>query len=134
MRTFLDTNVLIAAFRGNNEASERALGVLDDAGRQFLGSDFLRLELLPKPTYESQDDERAFYETYLAAVVQSVETTPGHVESAFALATTHGLSAPDALLAQAAIAAQAAEFVTIEAPTKPLFRIPTATLLVRSLL
>jgi predicted nucleic acid-binding protein len=132
MRTFLDTNVLFTAFRGTDELAERALELIADTTRQFLGSDFLKLEVLPKPTYHRQTEEREFYEAYFASLQQVIDTTPAHIESAFVLATTYGLSGPDALLAQAAITARAQEFVTLE-KKKALFRIPAGTLIVRSL-
>jgi hypothetical protein len=133
MRTFLDTNVILTAFRGTDEIAERAFELIGDTTRQFLGSDFLKLEVLPKPTYFRQNEEREFYESYFSELQQVIDTTPAQVQSAFVLATTYGLSGPDALLAQAAITAQAQEFVTLEKPDKALFRLPAETLVVRSL-
>jgi predicted nucleic acid-binding protein len=47
--TFIDSGVLIAAFRGRDELSERAMAVLDDPDRSFASSEFVRLEVLPRP-------------------------------------------------------------------------------------
>lgn len=51
IRTFLDAGVLIAAFRSRNTVSTPALTLLDDPGRVFVTSDYVRLEVLPKPLY-----------------------------------------------------------------------------------
>jgi hypothetical protein len=50
-RTFLDAVVLIAAIRGSPVPIERALEVINDSQRVFIASDFVRLEVLPKPLY-----------------------------------------------------------------------------------
>lgn len=42
--TYLDANVLIAAFRGESDIAFRALEVRDDSERQFVVSDYLRLD------------------------------------------------------------------------------------------
>ena len=133
MRTFLDSNVLMSAFKGQEEISRRAFEVLGDGQRVFVGSDFLRLELLPKAEYHGNADEVAFYEAYFASVVEVIETTPGRVSEASELARRYGLSGPDSLLARAAIAGGAREFVTAERASKPLFRIPVGDLMVRSI-
>jgi len=39
------------AARGNDEVAARALAVLDDPNRSFVTSDFVRLEVVPKPVY-----------------------------------------------------------------------------------
>ncbi len=48
-RTYLDANVLIAAWNGDAESRGWARAVLDDPERQLLTSDFVRLDVLPKP-------------------------------------------------------------------------------------
>jgi len=46
IRTYLDTGVLIAAFGGSDEVSERAMHYVEDENRVFITSDILELELL----------------------------------------------------------------------------------------
>lgn len=133
MRTFLDSGVLMVAFKGTEDLSRKAFEVLQDPQRAFVGSDFQALEVLPKAQYHGNADEVAFYQTYLAALVEVVQTTPSRIEEAAVLAQQYGLSGPDALLARAAIVGRAREFVTAEKATKPLFRIPDADLRVRSI-
>ena len=58
-RTFVDTNVLIAALLDVGPTGDAAEDVLLDPDRVFVASDFLRLELLPKPAFHKQQRHRA---------------------------------------------------------------------------
>ena len=69
IRTFLDSGVLIAAFNGPSRLRELALQTLEDPGRQFLTSPFVRLEVLPKAIFNKQADETRFYEKFFARAV-----------------------------------------------------------------
>lgn len=122
-RTFVDADVLINAFRALGPLAVAAQDVLDDPGREFVASDILRLELIPKPHFNRQTAEEQFYETYFASVIQLVETTPQIVRDAEREAKAVGLAAADALHVAAAKHAGATEFMTAEQATKPLFRV-----------
>ena len=102
--------------------SEKARRLIDDPGREFVASDILRLELLPKAHYHGRELEEQFYEEFFAAAVVVV-TAPSLVEEAESLARNFGLSAADALHVAAAIQAGATQLITAEKPTKPLFRV-----------
>lgn len=119
-RTFLDADVLISAFRGAGQLAVKARDVLDDPDRTFITSDILRLELIPKAFSNKQNLEVQFYESYFAAA-EYVETTPAMVRAAESEAKLYGLAAADALHITAAKSVAAAEFVTGENPTKPMF-------------
>jgi hypothetical protein len=67
-RTYVDAGVLIAAARGQADLAARAMEVLDDPQREFVGSVFLQLELLPKPIYYGNTLEAEFYEEFFAGV------------------------------------------------------------------
>ncbi len=121
--TFVDASVLIEAFRGESPAARRALDILDDPSREFTASDFLRLEIIPKPQYERRQPELAFYQDFFNAVTQWAPPRSKLVDAALAVATRHGLAAMDALHVAAAEECGAGEFVTAELPTKPLFRV-----------
>jgi predicted nucleic acid-binding protein len=123
LRTFIDSGVLLAAFKAGGELAENALAILGDPERQFVSSDFVRLELLPKPICYGNDSERLFYETFFASVEQLVRASSLLVEAAEREAEAVGLSAMDALHIAAAKHAACAHFVTAEKPTKPLFRV-----------
>jgi hypothetical protein len=63
-RTFLDSNILIAAHRGEALQKEAALRILTDPDRFFIASSFLVLELLPKAIYDRYAAEAEFYRAY----------------------------------------------------------------------
>lgn len=121
--TFLDTGVLISAMCGEEKLAARCFAVIDDPDREFVASDFLKLELLPKPTCHKKEESLAFYKDYLAAVSKMLITTPATTANAFELACQHGLGAVDAIHFQTAIEANVAEFITTEKNTKPYFNI-----------
>lgn len=128
IRTFLDAGVLIAAIRGTPDIAERALDLLNDPERAFVASDFVRLEVLPKAVYFRHQAEREFYEAYFAAVVGMVTASQALVSQAYDEAHQAGLAAMDALHVAAAKSGEVAEFITVEQPTKPLFRVGGLTM------
>ncbi len=75
MKTFLDAGVLIAAYRGQPAIRKRALEILDESDREFVTSDFVRLEIIPKAVYHKRQDEVAFYELIFSKAI-SVTTSP----------------------------------------------------------
>jgi predicted nucleic acid-binding protein len=126
IRTFLDSGVLIAAFRSRNEVSTPALTLLDDPERVFVTTDYVRLEVLPKPLYFRHDTEAEFYEAFFAAA-ERVEVSQALVSAAFEEARQAGLAAMDALHIAAAKRASVDEFITVERPTRPVFRVAGLT-------
>jgi hypothetical protein len=122
-RTYLDSNVLIAAARSTDTLSSRAMAYLSDPRRVFVSSAFMRLEVLPKPLYLKRQDEAAFYTTFFSAVVAWAAITPELLEQAHDLAAAHGLSALDALHVASALTLGAEELITAERPGKPMFRV-----------
>lgn len=118
--TFVDASVLINAVVGQDAARKmRALSVLADPHREFVATEFLKLEVLPIPTKYGRKKELAFYERYFKSVVTWVDPF-SFLQPAFDLACQHGLGAVDALHLAAAISA-GAEFVSAEKPTKPVY-------------
>jgi len=126
-RTFVDSDVLIAGARSADDISHRAIGILDDPNRQFISSDFIRLEVLPKPIYFRRPEEVAFYEAYFTRVSAWVQPSSILVEFALQLGQRFGLNALDALNVAAATQASCDEFVTGERLTSPLLRVTTVT-------
>ncbi|MFU8807003.1 MAG: type II toxin-antitoxin system VapC family toxin [Bradymonadaceae bacterium] len=124
--TYLDTGVLIAAWQGTHECAEQAYKILDDAAREFAASPFLRLELIPKPTFHNKRDEIQFYETFFGDVRHWPTDLEWVTEEALRLACVYDLTALDAL--HLASASQlGAEFMTTEKSTKPMFGIKEIT-------
>jgi len=122
-RTFVDADVLINAFRGIGPTASAAQAVIDDPDREFVVSDILRLELLPKPHYFERAAEERFYEAFFAAAIECVESTSAIVRAAEIEAKTFGLAAADALHVAAAQEAGVQDFITAEKATSPLFRV-----------
>jgi predicted nucleic acid-binding protein len=122
-RTFLDAGVLIAAIRGIPEVADHALALLNDPERLFVSSDFVQLEVLPKAVYFRQEAEASFYRAYFASVTEMVPVSQVLVSQASEQAQRAGLAAMDPLHVAAARAGEAAEFITVERPGKPLFRV-----------
>lgn len=122
-RTYADAGVLIGGFRGVGMLGGDALAVLGDPGREFVGSAFLRLEILPKALYHRNAIEVAFYEAFFARVVAWAEPNAEMVEQAALEAARSGLNALDALHVAAAGLLGATELVTTEGARKPIHRV-----------
>jgi predicted nucleic acid-binding protein len=120
-RTYIDANVLIAAWNGDTESRSWARAALDDPERILVVSDFVRLEVLPKPTFYQRRAEVAFMETIIAAA-EHAPLTAKTLDRAIAIAGDDDLSPLDAL--HLAIAAESGvdEVLTFERPDKPMCR------------
>jgi hypothetical protein len=121
VRTFLDSGVLLTAWRGRDAAA--ALAVMDDPQREFCTSQLVKLELMPKPAFFKQEAEIQFYQTHFRAATSEEPLSRELGEAADELARQHGLAAVDALHLAAAIRQGAEEFITAEKPGKPMFRV-----------
>ncbi len=122
-RTFLDAGVLIAAGRGNDPLSKKALEIIKDRERVFVSSPFVRLEILPKALFHQRKSEVVVYRSYFDLVRIWVNPNPGLLEEAEDVASRFGLSALDALHVTSAIVADADELLTTERPTRPIHRV-----------
>jgi len=122
LRTFLDSGVLLHAWRGEI-LSGAAMQIIDDDTREFFTSQMVRLELLPKARFERRAREVAFYESHFADCAGSQPFSQELGLEAEKLAARHGLAGPDALQLAAAIRQDVEEFYTSEKPGKPMFRV-----------
>jgi predicted nucleic acid-binding protein len=120
--TFVDSGVLIAAFRGTGREGDLALELLDDGEREFASSIFVMLEILPKTRFFEREQERRFYQRFFRDVFKWATVDVELTESAFTIASDAGLSAMDALNLAAAHQTGCEEFVTTEKPTKAIHR------------
>ncbi len=123
MRTFLDSGVLLTAWRGTEANAQAALKILDDEGREFVTAEMVKLELLPKPAFFGHKDELEFYGTHFAMVQAEEPISKELAKDAFHLAKKHGLAAADALNVASALRLKAEEFITTETSGKALFRV-----------
>jgi predicted nucleic acid-binding protein len=122
LRTYVDTGVLIRAFRGTEEESSAALKIIADDSRSLVFSQYSLLETLPKARFNRQQREVDFYGTIFGSG-EVIASERSLTEKAIELGATYGLGNIDALHASAAIAAGVDEFVTTEKVGKPFFRI-----------
>lgn len=122
MKTFLDSGVLLHAWRGETLAGA-AMKIMDDDTREFFTSQLVRLELLPKARFEKRPREVAFYESHFADCAGSQPLSQELGVEAEKLAARHGLAGPDALQIAAALRQGVEEFYTSEKPGKPMFRV-----------
>ena len=111
MRTFLDSGVLLAAWRADGLARP-ALSIMSDDQREFVTSQLVRLELLPKPRFERRLMEVRFYESHFAEAAACEPLSVELGREAEVLAARYGLSGADALHIAAAIRQGVVEFYT----------------------
>jgi len=120
--TFVDSGVLIAAYRGTRPESRPALQILADTERAFASSFFVRLETIPKPTFLGRVDELQFYEEFFQRVARWATVDDELAESALKIAAVAGLGGMDALHLAAAHQTGCEEFVTTEKPSRAIHR------------
>lgn len=121
-RTYIDANLLIAAWKGDDEAGPAALAVLDDLERTLLVSDALWLEVMPKAIYQKQQGEMAFYQGIFERA-EHCHWQLDVLQQAHGLAQRYGIAAMDSIHVATALAAGADEFISGEKPTRPMFRV-----------
>lgn len=124
--TFVDSGVLIAVAKGEDDVYEQAMAVLDDPEREFVSSVYVKLETLPIPVWSRREAQVELYESFFDGVSRWVPSSPELSERALEVASEHGLGAVDALLVAAA-ETEGAELVTKEKPTKPMFQVASIT-------
>jgi hypothetical protein len=120
--TFIDSGVLVAAFRAKGKESSPALAILDDPQRSFASSIFVRLEVVPKANFFRRRDEVEFYEELFRGVSKWATVGRELTDYALEIASNAGLAAMDALHLAAAHQTRCEEFVTTEKPSKPIHR------------
>ncbi len=121
IRTFLDSGVLIAAYKGSASIEEPAGAILRDDNRVFLASPFVRHEVSPKALFNKQDVEYRFYQSYFrqATFYDDLKSILSHASKESAKS---GVGAMDSLHIAAAHLLSADEFVTTERPGKSIYR------------
>jgi predicted nucleic acid-binding protein len=122
--SYADASVLISA--GAKATSQnfarkmRALRIINDDERVFVGSEFLKLEVLPISRFFGKSRETKFYENFFSGVIQWA-SSDDLIAPALDLASEFGLGALDAIHLCAA-RHFGAEFISAEKPTKPIYR------------
>ena len=121
VRTYIDTGVLMTAIVARSTAADLAMAYLYDPLREYVTSDCVRLELLPKSTYNQRAEETEFYNRFFASSLR-VPLSDAVIELAINEGCKTGITGMDALHIACAISVDAAEFITTEKPTKPMHR------------
>ena len=122
-RIYIDANVLIAAFQGEERIAQRVLRALDDPSQKIVVSDYLRLEVLPKPTFNRRQEEIDFMLEIFDGADENIVTSPEVTRRALEFASKYDLSPVDALHVGIAAVAGVDELITMEKPTKPICRV-----------
>ncbi len=114
--TFVDTGVLIAAARGDEEASAAAFAVLDDPEREFASSDFVRLEAIGHTMREGYVEQLHYYLEFFKGVSFWATDLKAVVDKAIGECMSTPIDSMDALHVAAAVLVGADELVTTEKP------------------
>ena len=122
MRTYIDSGVLITAARGNATLSAPAIEILSDVTREFVSSEWVKLEVLPKARYFKRESEASFYDLFFGRVSIWAPFEPGLLTTALEEATVSGLSAVDAIHVVSAAMCGCEELITSEKTTSAIHR------------
>lgn len=110
------------AAKGDPEAAALALPFIEDPNREFVTSDFVRLEVLPKARWNHSDSELEYYETFFQMNPRIIPPSVRLLELAMDEASKSGLNALDALHVASAVFGDAEEMITTEKLTSSLHR------------
>ena len=120
--TYIDTGVLIWAFRGDRAESDLASSFLYDPLREYVTSDYLLLELLPHCEFCGRSKEADFYRSFFNSAGQRVPSSDALIAYALQEGCKTGISGIDAVHVACAALAGAQELITTEGRTKPMHR------------
>jgi predicted nucleic acid-binding protein len=122
-RTYVDSGVLTRAARGVESLSASAIALLCDPGREFVCSEFVRLELLAR----SAPAETQFYETYFRQVAIWASMEPHLWTTAVSESRATGLAPLDALHVVLAATTGCDELVTTQASDAAIYKTKRVT-------
>jgi len=95
---------------------------LADPNREYVTSDYVLLEVLPKATFQRRTAELAFYDVFFTTTTRTIPTTDALLRFALEEACKTGISGLDAVHIACAVFAGADEFVTSEKTRRPIHR------------
>jgi predicted nucleic acid-binding protein len=121
-RTYIDSGVLISALRAPKDVADRALSFLNDPLRDYVTSDYVKIELLPKCRYHKNKDEEQFYEEFFERSTIYVPSSDELLAFAIDEGGKTGISGMDAIHVACAVLAEAKELITAEKAAKPIHR------------
>jgi hypothetical protein len=118
----------MAMFRGTHDIAHKAFEVINDNEIEIVCSDALWLELMPKPLFNKNQEEVEFYQ----AIFDQSEYVRWDLEvlnDAKNIAKSYGIAAMDAIHVSTAVHSRVDSLYTTEKPTKPMFRVPSITII-----
>jgi predicted nucleic acid-binding protein len=122
MRTYVDSGVLITAARGNALLRAPAIEILADPRREFVSSEWVKLEVLPKARYFDRQAEVDFYDLFFGRVKFWAAFEPNLLVAAMDEACASGLSAVDAIHVVLAARSGCEELITSEKASSGIHR------------
>lgn len=117
-RTYVDSGVLTRAARGVESMSAPAVALLCDPDREFVSSEFVRLELLARAV----PIETQFYETYFRQVAIWASMEPYLWTTAVSESRATGVTPLDALHVVLAATTGCDELVTTQASGAAIYK------------
>jgi predicted nucleic acid-binding protein len=120
--TYIDSGVLIAAARGDDALSRLALPFLADPNREYITSDYVRLEVLPKAIFHKREEEEEFYNEFFRFNARNIPTSAALLDFALTEGCNTGIQGLDAIHIACAVFAGAEEFITSEKVMRPIHR------------
>lgn len=117
----MDTCALIAAFEGTGPTQAKAFAILNDASREIVCSEFLRLETVCKPII---DKNEALVKAYTAFFdgCSTIAANDAVVKDAIRIRCAHNIKPMDAIHLSVSLSGKVDEFVTAEKATSEIFR------------
>lgn len=114
------------AWLGEDPRATQIVDLFGDKDKTIVSTSLVRLELVPKATFNGNKAEVAFYESLFGKVEEWCEVNDGVVEKAIEFGCRHDVMGVDAMHVAAAAIANVDEFLTDEGEGKPLHRVTEA--------
>src|ERR1035437_6249 len=97
VKTYIDVGGLIAVMRGEDKMAATARSFLYEPLREYVTSDYVKLELLPKCTFHKNEEERQFYEEFFKSIKINVPNSDELLAFAIDEGCKTGISGIDAI-------------------------------------
>ena len=114
--------MLIFSTQVTKAAAALAVPFVTDPKREYVTSDYVKLEVLPKAVFHKNTNEVEFYNKFFAMNIRCIPPSSALMAFAMEEAIQTGMSGVDALHVAAAVFAGATELITNEKNTKPIHR------------
>jgi hypothetical protein len=110
------------AVRGEGENARKAADLLNESDRVFLSSILVKAETIAKPIYLRDELQVELYEALFSEISEWIPVDSSLVLQAYSRMCEDGLGTVDSMHIEAAVRANADEFVTVEKPEKSIYR------------